>query len=289
MRLVFVHGRSQGDRDPVELEERWEAAFDEGLRSAGLTRPDGLDVELPFYGRTLDDLVEQLEAPLVADVTERGAAQDDAEAAFRGEFLAEIAAAHGITDAQIEEEYEGDVRERGPLNWKWVHAVVKALDRNKHLGDLALDSFTRDVFVYLTYAGVRRRIDAIVSEALKGPCVVVGHSLGSVVAYNVLRAHPDAVARYVTLGSPLGIRSLKRRLPRVEMPRTTGSWHNARDPEDVVALFPLDARNFTTDPAIRNHDEVDNGTDNQHGIVGYLPDPWVARSIHEALIGSVTP
>ena len=67
---------------------------------------------------------------------------------------------------------------------------------------------------------------------------------------------------------------------------STSSWHNARDPEDVVALFPLDAVNFSTNPAIDNYNDVDNETDNQHGIIGYLPDQRVAKSIHEALVSA---
>lgn len=284
MKLIFVHGRSQGDKDPIALKQTWEESFDRGLQNIGLSRPSGLQIALPFYGKTLDDLVEQLEAPLIADVVEKGAAQDDGEASFRGEFLQEIADANNITDEQIEEFFDEDIQEKGVLNWKWVHAILKALDKNKNLGDVVLDTFTRDVYVYLTNPGVRQRINAIVAAELTDePCVVVGHSLGSIVAYNVLRSHPYP-ARYITLGSPLGTKAVKNRLQIVEMPATTSSWDNARDPHDVVALFPLDAEHFATNPAIENNNNVDNRTDNQHGIVGYLPDTWVTTSIYKALM-----
>ena len=287
MKLIFVHGRSQGDKDPVVLKQTWEASFDEGLANAGLSRPPALDVASPFYGSALDDLVEQLETPLISDVNEKGAAQDDDEAAFRGEFLAELADINGITDDQIAEFLDGGVQEKGVLNWKWVHAILKAFDKNKKMGDVVLDKFTRDVYVYLTNAGVRQRINNIVAaEMTEDPCVVVGHSLGSIVAYNVLREHGHKVNRYITVGSPLGLKSVKSRLQVVEMPATTSSWSNARDRNDVVALFPLNKNHFSTDPAIKNHNDVDNQTDNQHGIVGYLPDSWVAKSIHDALVGA---
>jgi hypothetical protein len=55
----------------------------------------------------------------------------------------------------------------------------------------------------------------------------------------------------------------------------------------VVALYPLDPKNFPIDPAvpaIENKRDVDNDTDNRHGISGYLGDPVVARRIHDALI-----
>lgn len=284
MKLIFVHGRAQGEKDASELLQAWEQAFDRGLENAGLTRPPNLELALPFYGKTLDALVEELEAPLVADVAEKGAEKDDREAAFRGEFLEEVAQAHDLSDDQIAEFYDDDVQEKGVMNWKWVHAILKALDRHKGLGEKALDRFTRDVYVYLTNPGIRTRIDRIVAKELPvEPCVVVGHSLGSVVAYNVLRQHPHPVRRYVTLGSPLAVKAVKNRLQIVERPASTNSWFNARDPHDIVALYPLDAFNFPTNPQIDNHNDVDNFTDNQHGIAGYLSDPEVARQLHDIL------
>jgi hypothetical protein len=284
MKLILIHGRAQQGKDPVVLQRTWEDAFEEGLRNAGLARPPGVTVEFPYYGDTLDDLVRQLDTPLVADVIKRGAKQDDAEASFRGEFLEEVARSAGLTDQDIQAFLEGDVQERGPQNWKWVHAILKALDHSRVLGDFAIDSFTRDVYLYLTNRAVHRRIDAIVAAALPDePCVVVGHSLGSVIGYNVLRSARAPIVRYVTVGSPLAIRAVKNRLPTVEMPRTTRCWFNARDKDDVVALYPLNAQTFATTPPIEHYDEVDNQTGNQHGIIGYLPNARVARAIHEAL------
>lgn len=285
MKLVLIHGRSQQGKDPVALQKTWEDSFDAGLAAAGLQRPAGLEVGFPFYGDTLDRSIDELQAPLVADVVERGAAQDDAEAAFRGEFLAEIAEGAGLADDDIRENFDAEFAERGVLNWKWVRAILQTLDKSKKLGDLSLDLFTRDVYVYLTNRVVKRRIHEIVEPHLSGdPCVVVGHSLGSVVGYNVLLDHPHSVVRYITVGSPLGVRAIKRRLESpLRMPPRTGSWHNAMDKDDIVSLHPLDDEHFDIEPAVVNHTGVDNPTDNQHGIVGYLPDPWVARAIHEAL------
>ena len=78
-----------------------------------------------------------------------------------------------------------------------------------------------------------------------GPFVVVAHSLGSVLAYEVLRKLPAErydVALFVTLGSPLGlpsIRSLfkqdlhKKKLP---FPPCVRHWYNVADGQDPVAL-----------------------------------------------------
>jgi pimeloyl-ACP methyl ester carboxylesterase len=285
MKLVFIHGRDQQGKDRVALQQSWENAFEDGLHNAGLSRPGGLELGFPFYADELDRLVHQLNTPLIADVQDRGAAADTQEAEFRGEFLQELAYAAGVTDDDIKAHYTEDLTEKGFLNWKWVHAIVKALDRSKKLGNIAIDSFTRDVYVYLTNAAVQKRINDIVKPHVVGdPCVVVGHSLGSVVGYNVLREASNKVVKYVTIGSPLAVNAIKSRLKLpLDMPRTTKSWFNARSKGDIVALYPLDNQHFPIDPAITNKTNVNNTTDNQHGIVGYLPDPDVARQINQAL------
>jgi pimeloyl-ACP methyl ester carboxylesterase len=49
---------------------------------------------------------------------------------------------------------------------------------------------------------VRERIESVVTDETR---VLVGHSLGSIVAYNALRRHPQwSVHTFITLGSPLG-------------------------------------------------------------------------------------
>jgi hypothetical protein len=61
------------------------------------------------------------------------------------------------------------------------------------------------------------------------------------------------------------------------------AWYNAYDPKDVVALCPLDAANFPVNPPVENYGRVLNGTDNRHGIIGYLDDADVAKQILDAL------
>jgi len=287
MKLIFIHGRSQEGKNPALLQQQWEAALNKGLSSAGLTWSTNVQVAFPFYGNKLDELLKELDAPLIEDVIQRGAAQDTTEAQFRGDLLYEIARNAGISDSDIQAYYSGQPQEKGPLNWEWVQSILKALDKTP-LGEAAIDAFTRDVYVYLTNKAVRRAIDGLVSPYLtEGPCVVVGHSLGSVVGYNVLSktAQNVSVKRYITVGSPLGLKAIKRQLDTpLAMPPCTKGWYNAMDERDVVALYPLDGENFPIHPPIVNKTDVDNHTDNRHGIEGYLDDSDVARSIYMALM-----
>lgn len=287
MKLVFIHGRSQQGKDPALLQEQWLNSLAKGLAKSNIELPESTDVVFPFYGDRLDELLKELDAPLVSDVTLRGATQDSAEADFRGELLYEIAQGAGVTDAEIQSHFKGTQQEKGPLNWEWVQSILSALDKTP-LGEVAIDAFTRDVYVYLTNKSVRKAIDGIVSASLSdGPCVVVGHSLGSVVGYNILRnaSTTIGVQKYVTVGSPLGLKAIKRKLDSpIAMPKCVHGWFNAMDERDVVALHPLDSTNFNVIPAIENKTNVDNHTENRHGIAGYLDDVTVAKRIFNALV-----
>jgi pimeloyl-ACP methyl ester carboxylesterase len=86
----------------------------------------------------------------------------------------------------------------------------------------------------------RRLIEAVKSDTR----VIVGHSLGAVVAYETLCLHPELpVTTLVTIGSPLGIRNMifDRLEPTPEnsvgkWPSKIQFWHNIVDPSDIVTL-----------------------------------------------------
>lgn len=288
MNLLMIHGRAQEHKNPVLLQQEWEDTMRKGVRAAHLPELENVQIAFPFYGDELDRLNRELQAPL-PDALARGegGAVDAGELQFKAEMYAELAKGYRIPDREIDAHYQGDVHEEGALNWNWVHAILKALDRTP-LGDTAIDEFTHDVYVYLTCAAINRAVNQIVAGKLgEGKWVVVAHSLGTVVGYNVLRALKAQqninVTRYVTVGSPLGVQAIRRRLGSLEMPACVKSWYNAFDSRDVVALYPLDAKNFPIEPAVTNNGTVHNHTDNCHGIAGYLDDANVAKQIAEAV------
>jgi hypothetical protein len=90
---------------------------------------------------------------------------------------------------------------------------------------------------------------------------------------------------YVTVGAPLAVTSIKQSIAPIKHPACVDKWFNAMDDRDIVSLYPLDENHFDIHPSIENKTDVDNPTENRHGIVGYLPDPVVARRIHDALTG----
>lgn len=289
--LIFVHGRSQQGKDGAALKSEWIEAWQKGLEANGLSNPlSDDDVRFPYYGDTLIDMLGGKSADDAVEVIVKGPPPASAEQALMNEMIAEIAAHEGVAEMDIREQLPAEVIEMGPANWGWVQGILTALDGIKPLSKALVALVTADVAKYLTHSDTRKKIDdGMRSAILPGSeAVVVSHSLGTVVAYSVLTsrtgAFPNAkVPLFVTLGSPLAVNAIKSRLRPHGFPPMVGSWYNAMDPDDVVSLYPLTQKHFNTGGTIENHERVDNWTDNQHGIVGYLDDKQVAKRIYDAL------
>jgi hypothetical protein len=287
IRLLLVHGRDQQGLDPAALKLEWIDALRTGANAVGRTLPGTIDVSFPYYGDRLDNFASQFDIPLTEDIHSKGSKVDDDFLAFEAEIARSLQLSAGITDAQVSVEYGSNPKPKGPQNWEWVQAIVRALD--KYVGaasQAGIETFMRDVFLYTTRAGVRDAIDEIVAGSLtEQPTVIVGHSLGSVVAYNVLRSNQRMlqIPLFVTIGCPLGIRAIRDQLRPLRFPQWVNAWYNAYDARDIVALYPLDRSNFPVSPDIDNYRMVNNHTNNRHGIIGYLDDPSVANRIIAAL------
>ncbi|HXA84604.1 MAG TPA: alpha/beta hydrolase [Candidatus Dormibacteraeota bacterium] len=296
--LVLVHGRAQEKKDSVALKAEWLDALGEGLAKNNLTLPiPEKDVRFPFYGDTLYEMVDGKSADAAAAVIVRGEDADDDEKQFTRAVMEEIRQKN-ISDAQLAEIAGEDVIRRGPLNWEWVQGILQAVDRFvPHGSGASIALFTHDVYQYLKNSTIRQTIDDGVSAAMTPgvETVIVAHSLGTVVAYNLLRQKGALqgwkVPQFVTVGSPLAITLIRKTLRNlaspIRCPECVSNWFNAMDERDVVALYPLEPAQFPLDPlnpAIQNKRDVRNNTPNRHGIGGYLNDKEVAKRIYDALI-----
>ena len=241
-------------------------------------------MRFPYDG---DALTNGSTGPLSEIIVRESDAQ---RAAFLRAVFLEVARECGICDADVAAEAgpAWPSRTGGP---DWFRALLRLLDRSTLAGTASIALFIDDVHRYLTHVGVRDVIDSEVRAAVTPgvETVVVGHSLGSVVTYLLLRREGAAlgwrVPLYVTVGSPLGVGAIRERLAPIAHPTCATRWFNATDRRDAVALHPLDATHFAVEPAIENKTDVHNTTSDRHGIRGYLTDPEVACRIHRALTG----
>jgi hypothetical protein len=289
--LVFIHGRSQEHKDAAKLKAEWVDAWTRGLAKSGLTVPiDEFDIRFPYYGQTLYDLVGGVPDAEVAEIVVRGPFEgaDAQQKEFVQAVLKAVCDKTGL--GELVDAADNDVIARGVQNLEFVQSILKAIDRHLPGGSgLGIALATNDVYQYLRNPVFRNRVEDGVRAALKRDVetVVVSHSLGTVVTYNLLRREGAGqgwkVPLLVTLGSPLAVEAIRRMLRPLQSIACVDHWYNALDERDVVALYPLDGSNFGIEPAIENNTAVRNETTNRHGISGYLDDKEVAQRIHAAL------
>lgn len=315
-RLVLVHGRDTGGLDPDGLESRWLSSLNAGLASAGFPhRVHEDDASFVYFGNTLAELARDAGGtppPVsVHDVPDAHALA----ALGRGEAELALAVAHEVlvgagappeATSLVVPDDGTDARAHGAVGDALVAALAAALaaiDRYvPGVSGAAILIFARDVHAYLHEPEVRAVVDAGVASALPTdePAVVVAHSLGSVVAYEVLRAAgtgaPWEVALFCTLGSPLAIRAvrdaLRARGPLL-FPPTVRRWVAVRDPRDPLALHDLSSDGFPLVAPGRAIEtvHVDARVPGHHaaaGVVdgrpaGYLAAPAVGRAVGEHL------
>jgi hypothetical protein len=126
-------------------------------------------------------------------------------------------------------------------------------------------------------ARLERELDR--ARAAGRPIILVAHSLGSLIAYDLLSSRSDTglVRRFVTMGSPIGSGDLRRLLiggdetDTLAMPRAVDDWVNVRNDGDLFATsLPLGREVVEAPPA----DEPD-----PHEMVAYLRSSTAAREI----------
>ena len=285
--LLFVHGRGQGAFNAEDLLDLWMQSLAIGIGSSYEGILEHIEVQMPFYGHRLDELTGAATGlPQFPQQSREAQPRFHDFERFQHAHVREVQERHGLTDERLEA--LGNQPGEAPTirGLPWVHSILRALDKVPGLSGEMLEQLTHDVWLYMRDKSVRREINAIVTASLtaRTSVVVIGHSFGSVIAYDVLKDRDDIIVPlFVTLGSPLGIRSIRSGFEPVNHPGCVGKWFNAFDRRDLIAMYPLDAQTFPVLPPVVNYDKVENRTTNAHGILGYLSDPGVATAICEAL------
>ena len=285
MKIVLIHGRAQGGRSSQQILEQWVPGLKAGMHAAGLMLDPSIPIVAPFYGDVLDSMSEQA-IRFRPEVVTRGTPPPGDVDEVTAAMIEQMAIRAGLDIDQVLDEENVSVVERGPERWGWVQALARRLEaKYPWLARTVIGKVTSDVKSYIDFPHIQDAVHDIVVPALgDGPTVIVSHSLGTVIAYWSLVEHvPNAdVPLLITAGSPLGLNTIKKRLPQpLRIPHGVQRWLNVTDQEDIVALHArLDQDTFI--PGIENVDDVENG-DDPHAIERYLSDPRVARAIHAAL------
>ncbi|MGW1976775.1 hypothetical protein [Streptomyces sp. NPDC001889] len=315
-RLVLVHGIGP-PRDPARERAEWTAALATGMRAAGhsrlaaeLTGGRGIDTVFAHYG----DLFRRDQAqgqggghlpagPGAALLAELLIAWVDALAEATDDPRERALLDHARAQAQPRAQSQGgpalvrralnvattvlSLRPWGPAA-RWITPRLMV----HHLAQVAryLARGEEDA----TGRALHRRARARVAEALgEGPALVVSHSLGTVVALETLHEHPAPVPLFVTLGSPIAMRTVvwPRLLPQPpSVPDSVHRWLNFWDRDDLIAVRPRLERELRPGPT--GVLPVSTRTDADglwvHSATTYLARPDVAGPVAEALTDSAT-
>ena len=276
--LLFLHGRGQEGCDPELLRRTWTAGLNHGLTLAGLATIDPADVHFPFYGDVL------LQPPAHESLT-----ADPAGNEVYQQLVSEAAAQLGMPTAL--EAGEPDTAEGLPglgsdllsrLNQQlsWIAA-------RSGLDDFLIARIFGDVAAYLHDAQTRRRVLDTVMETVpdSGRLVLVSHSLGTVVAMDLMSRLPAAVEvdLLVTAGSPLGLDAVYKRLESggPHRPARIEFWLNTWYAGDPVAIGCPLSRSWAGQ---LQELAVLNPKDHPHDIAEYLQHPPVAGTISVRLL-----
>jgi hypothetical protein len=265
-RIVGIHGIGQQFRGDYALRTAWLDAIRDGLVRAGYPAvAEGLessDLRVAFFGdlfRPPGSMSVQGPPFGPADI-QAGQERDLLSALFEG--------------AVAQDPSLGVPRGAMGAGGQTVQLMLDRLTRTPALARVAQRAFIgnlKQVTAFLRDGTVKKDVLARLHASVgPGTRVLIGHSLGSVVAYEYLCQHkPASMELLVTLGSPLGIPNVifEKLTPAPAAgagawPGSVAEWVNVSDPNDIVALrkdlaplFRGPAGKAVSDRSVSNGDE----------------------------------
>ncbi|MEU7576763.1 hypothetical protein AB0B50_04070 [Streptomyces sp. NPDC041068] len=279
--IVGIHGIWQAKMSQSRLTGEWRKAIHRGLDGVGELHDCGPALDVPHWSSLLARGADRLGAgddPFDAAVPLR-----EEEVEFASGALEEILGPDDVARSQ-----ELSVQTLGlPQLWpSRLTRLVMAYDRRFSRGGGALFvKAMREVRYYLYEPDLADQVQGLVADSFgAATSVVLGHSLGSVIAYDLLSRGKTpltqlaGVRTLVTCGSPLGIPSVRRGLGITEgealkLPSEI-RWINVFDPSDFIT----GGGGLNAAPAVVDA-EVDNGIGDPHSALRYLRTVPVARAI----------
>lgn len=152
---------------------------------------------------------------------------------------------------------------------------------------------------------IRKRTVDIISKYKKDEILIIGHSMGSIIAYDVLSFSIPSIPidSFITIGSPLGIPIVKSKIAtereqnhldktQLNAPDSiVRNWYNFSDVEDKVAIDYQLGDDFSANINLVNPIDFEVTNDymfdeerNPHKSYGYLRTPQLAQKLDEFLL-----
>jgi lecithin:cholesterol acyltransferase len=279
--IIGIHGLNNKP-EPEVLRNWWTTAMAEGIsRNCEGKRPD-VDFALAYWA----DVIYPAPVP-IADVGEPYVA-----AGGSGPLPRAGMSVKAIAGTRIKEGV-GKVLEK-VFGARVAEDVVRD----------AVETRMPDLHRYNHHRAARDAIRKRLKEALRtahargGQIMLIAHSMGSIVAYDVLRAAGRTlpglrISHFVTLGSPLGLSKVREIVSApLRVPECVARWSNFADPRDYAARWDTRLSNdyranragvTVSDYLVINGYVSPSGKPNPHKIYGYLRTPEVSELIADFL------
>lgn len=238
------------------------------------------------------------DTPLAGPERERRAIAREIEALSEGD-AARAATLRAIAEPMSQAPRQVPAEEARPprpgrTGARFLPGAVRAV-----FSGLATRVFLRDVNDFLFHEARRRRMTDALWDRLRGgggPFIIVAHSQGSMIAYDLLRRLPPEeceVALFLTLGSPLGLPAItsffRRDGSALRTPGCVRRWVNVADRLDPVSLDQRLRGEYLPNAAgveVEDHAGWWVNTDSPadpHSATGYLAGERVRTAVREVV------
>lgn len=304
--IVLVHGIGQQASTVKEQEAAWLPSLVKGVLAS--RHPDAAAVAARIAASTGQNRPPLARMAFYGDLfLPTGTQGEEAPASPAAEALAEALAAALLAravvsdDRRLAAEAANALRQADPdrngiqgLGAR-ARGAVAVLDGNAWLTARifgVLQKARKDLLQvtrYLTEDDLRAAAQAKVAAPLdEDTKLVIGHSLGSVVAWEACQALDRPLPVLVTLGSPLGLDNVvypRLRPQPPSWPPAVHRWVNVAHPDDIVAVDPDLGRLFSAPNGLVIESHTPRSKHEHHAAAGYLEEEATGHAVVDALGG----
>ncbi|MBF7682874.1 hypothetical protein I2F27_05960 [Acinetobacter sp. B5B] len=286
MKVIFIHGINQQNLDKHTFKTHWQNVVSLGLHKNDLELDHTKTMlEFPFYGDILTQY--NLKNAINLDTMKP-----------HWNFLDRLAHLHPHKKLNndilpILPHYQYDIkmglRERffqfsQMTKDRALKEMVILLNHFPNFHESLVEKFIAEAYLYWYQATFRHAIHTRIKACFdpKEKHIVVAHSLGTIVAYNLLHelSADYQIERFITLASPLPFNVVQKNIkaPMSRPHGLHGDWYNFYSKDDYLTTFPMSPPLFDFEPRVHNK-LITTFVDKPHEIIGYLQHPSVIRCI----------
>lgn len=297
MKIIFIHGMNQQSYTENTLRQHWINILNQGIKESRLNVDlSKIDIAMPFYG----DLITKHRMNNNFDL---GAFLPKSLMNFRLPLGLGSKKTISIEEAQatlipllphFAKEQTIKLSTRLFLASQLAKDIalkefIMLLNNFPKLHEGLIHRFLIETYMYLAnpvfVEEVHQRVLNSLDESKEH--IIVSHSLGTVIAYNLLQQLKPkyCIQRFITMGSPLAFRVVQSKLIQpISRPNIlNGDWYNFYSHDDFLTTFPLIDSPFNFHPSIINK-PISTFISKPHEIMGYLQHPSVVKSLLEPIV-----